>query len=208
MSRYFALELCAASLDKLFLKDDDPKKFSPKLSNGQSINMPPPQDVFSQLAKGMAHIHEQKLSHRDVKPLNVLIHVTNKSDGNHKVTMKWADFGASKQVIRDTEEASMSVNKFTEKWCAPEILNIYPNWGSHPFDKNVKILIKKADVFSEGMVFLYYLLEGEHPYGNHPHQISNIAKNDPINLHSNESINVIFRKNLRITTKFFCSIFI
>ncbi|XP_046458524.1 cyclin-dependent kinase F-4-like isoform X2 [Daphnia pulex] len=58
--KYFALELCDASLDRLFLKGVEQEKYrGPRLQD-----MPLPQNVFSQLAEGMAYIHEKGITHR------------------------------------------------------------------------------------------------------------------------------------------------
>ena len=79
------MELCAASLDQIFL---DPKKY-----NGP--NLPHYTTVVLQLAEGLEYIHSKNLIHRDIKPGNVLIYVDS-TDG--KITMKWADFGLSRTV--------------------------------------------------------------------------------------------------------------
>jgi serine/threonine protein kinase len=63
--RYFALELCDASLDRLFLNENDPKKYRGP--------MPTETDVLLQLAKGLMYIHQMKYVHRDIKPSNALI---------------------------------------------------------------------------------------------------------------------------------------
>ncbi|KZR97516.1 Uncharacterized protein APZ42_007562, partial [Daphnia magna] len=84
---YYALELCDASLDKLFLKSDNPKRY-----NGA---MPRRVDVFLQLASGLEHIHSKGCTHRDVKPQNILISKGHDVDG---ITIKWADFRLSTTV--------------------------------------------------------------------------------------------------------------
>jgi serine/threonine protein kinase len=71
--RHYAMELCAASLDELFLNEKEQKKFL--------VPMPPETKVFLQLAEGLQYIHEKSLIHRDIKPQNVLIHV--------KLSDKW-----------------------------------------------------------------------------------------------------------------------
>ncbi|EFX68475.1 hypothetical protein DAPPUDRAFT_260025 [Daphnia pulex] len=63
--KIIALELCDASLDRLFLLEDDPKKYRGP--------MPPETEVLLQLAKGLEYIHQMGLVHRDIKPQNVLI---------------------------------------------------------------------------------------------------------------------------------------
>ena len=63
--RYYYLELCNASLEKLFLKDGHKNKY-----HGP---MPPSLTVLHQLAVGLEYIHKMGLVHRDLKPENVLI---------------------------------------------------------------------------------------------------------------------------------------
>ncbi|KZR97050.1 Uncharacterized protein APZ42_008288, partial [Daphnia magna] len=85
---YYALELCVASLDQLFLKSDNPKKYDGR--------MPRQIVVFSQLASGLEHIHSKKLIHRDINPKNILI---MKSPGKiEEIILKWSDFGLAKSV--------------------------------------------------------------------------------------------------------------
>ncbi len=64
--RFYALELCQASMDKLFYGDEAQKNY-------YRDKMPPEKEVFLQLAKGLVHIHEKGLIHRGLKPKNVLI---------------------------------------------------------------------------------------------------------------------------------------
>lgn len=78
--------MCQGSLDRLFLKNEDPKKY-----RGQ---MPPKIDVLFQLALGLQYVHHERLVHRDIKPQNVLIQVNPE---NGQVLMKWADYGLVNQ---------------------------------------------------------------------------------------------------------------
>lgn len=182
--RYFALELCEASLDKLFLRGDKLKEYKgPKLQD-----MPQPQVVFSQLAEGMAYIHKMGMAHRDVKPANVLFYVKYKNQESQsdqkqidQVTFKWADFGTSKKVDIITGDCSTTGWKFTLIWCAPEVLKIEAKESS----PSAGI---KSDVFSEGLIFSCYLLNGEHPYGDRIDVASNLRKNEPQKLNGNAPI--------------------
>ncbi len=72
-----------------------------------------------QLATGLEYIHKQGLIHRDLKPENVLI-IKNRENLE---TMKWADFGLSKQV-NERGTCSMNGIKGTREWLAPEILKL------------------------------------------------------------------------------------
>ncbi|XP_057373272.1 uncharacterized protein LOC130694143 [Daphnia carinata] len=166
---YYALELCLASLDQLFLKDD-PKKY-----NGR---MPRLIEVFRQLATGLAYIHLKGLIHRDIKPENILI--LRKSGKRKKIIMKWSDFGLAKSVNEKGLHSWTGV-KGTRTWFAPEVLKKLINgkkaeneefWGT-----------VKSDVFVLGLVFGYILLEGEHLFGSSEYKIhKNIIRKNPVNM--------------------------
>ncbi|KAK4011260.1 hypothetical protein OUZ56_020373 [Daphnia magna] len=100
---YYALELCVASLDKLFLKSDNSKKYKGPMQ--QNIK------IFRQLAVGLEYIHSKKLIHRDIKPENVLICVSSTGQGDN-ITIKWSDFG-----LATVNEKGL--HKGTRTWYAP-----------------------------------------------------------------------------------------
>jgi serine/threonine-protein kinase/endoribonuclease IRE1 len=144
-------------------KDKEPEKFlkaHPMLIQLRNIY---------QLATGLEYIHKQGLIHRDLKPENVLIKET---------LMKWADFGLSKQV-NERGTCSMSEIKGTREWLAPELLKLLVTEEEITQRGTIK-----SDVFSEGLVFGYYLSNGLHPFGSHDKIYSNILKNKLINLDS------------------------
>ncbi|KAI9553210.1 hypothetical protein GHT06_021105 [Daphnia sinensis] len=163
--RYYALELCVASLDHLFLKTDDHKKY-----NGP---MPRHIEVFQHLALGLEHIHSKDLVHGDIRPENVLISVG--SAGPDEITIKWADFGLNRNVdVQGTEIKGEAGGK--NAWLAPELLKLIgtKNHGT-----------AKGDVFAQGLVFGTLFLNGEHLYGsmkNGNEILDNIIKGDPINM--------------------------
>ncbi len=169
--RYFALELCNASLDQLFLEDSNPKKYT-------GPPLPHYSTVLLQLASGLEHIHSTNLIHRDIKPENVLISVGS----DQKVTMKWADFGLSK-TVNERGTCSMSGMKGTTNWMAPELLKEYR--AEHRNNAGRIRGTIKSDIFAEGLVFGYFLLEGNHPFGSENFKIPlNITKDKPVNMES------------------------
>ncbi|EFX83046.1 hypothetical protein DAPPUDRAFT_240627 [Daphnia pulex] len=143
----FALELCDASLDKLFLQESDPKKYSGP--------MPPNAKVLLQLAKGLEYIHEMGLVHRDIKPENVLISLNSTTQ---QVVMKWADFGFSKQV-NERGTFTMSGVKGTLDYFAPELLKLLDDDSSTENEVQKRGTVK-SDIFAEGLVFGYFISEG------------------------------------------------
>ncbi len=176
--RYYALELCKASLDKLFLADEDAKKY-------RGPAMPPDTEVLHQLAIGLEYIHQMGLIHGDIKHENVLIHVDSTEE---RVLMKWADFGLSKTVKEKRHSPRrthpLPINerfKGTSGWLAPEILKSLEDEEKHESQTHQRGTVK-SDVFAEGLVFGYYLLKGRHLFGSRFNRESNIMKNDPVNL--------------------------
>lgn len=173
--RYFALELCEASMDKLFLKEGEPQKCCRR--------MPPREDVLNQLATGLEYIHNNGMIHRDIKPQNVLIWVNPQ---NEQVLMKWADFGLSKQV-NERGTCSMSEIAGTHKWLAPELLKMLMQTGEPTEGSTSRRGTVKSDVFAEGLVFAYFYLEGEHIFGPIQNEMTittNIMKNNLVNISS------------------------
>jgi serine/threonine protein kinase len=161
------MELCAASLDQLFLKSDDPRKYKgPKL--------PPHLEVFLHLALGLEYIHSKNLIHRDIKPENVLICV----DSAGLVTMKWADFGFSRDV-NERGTCTLSGIKETLNWFAPELLT-----SLESNDEELGRGTFKSDVFALALVFGYLLLDGQHLYEKAFQIPGNILKQAPIDLDS------------------------
>ncbi|XP_045035201.1 serine/threonine-protein kinase/endoribonuclease IRE2 [Daphnia magna] len=169
---YFALELCDASLDQVFPNQGEPRKYNgPMLPNNF--------EVFSQLASGLKHIHSRNLIHRDIKPENILISVKPTDQGN-ETTMKWADFGLSREVS-ERGTYKMSGIRGTTLWFSPEELEILSG-------KNILIIQQtkgsiKSDVYAEGLVFGYILLKGSHIYGENDSEIrSNIMNDKSVNM--------------------------
>jgi serine/threonine-protein kinase/endoribonuclease IRE1 len=187
--RKIALELCDASLEKLFLKENDPKKY-----HGP---MPPETEVLLQLAKGLEYIHQRGLVHRDIKPQNVLI----KSDSTtQQVVVKWADFGFSKRV-NERGTFTMSGVKGTYDYFAPEILKLLDDESSAENQVQKRGTVK-SDVFTEGLVFGYFISGGVHPFGTTSHQIQmNLRTNEPVNLPSKLSEKPIIVNINRISVK-------
>ena len=166
------MELCSASLNQLFLDESHLKKY-------RGPQLPDNFTVLFQLASGLEHIHSKNLIHRDIKPENVLIHV----DSVQKVTMKWADFGLSKPV---NERGTFTQTRIggTNNWRAPELLKQLDDeeTGIAPVEKRRGTV--KSDVFSQGLVFGYFISDGKHLFGIGRKIEKNIFKNKPVNLAS------------------------
>ena len=171
------MELCEASLDKLFLNDGDSKKYCGPIL--------PKEYIILQLATGLEYIHGQNLVHRDIKPANALIWVGPREEktAGTKVLIKWSDFGLSKRITGQNGSFSISDFKGTLSWFAPEILKLY--YQEEEPDASRKRGTVKSDVFAEGLTFAFILLGGKHPYGENPFEIpNNVIINNPVNLKS------------------------
>ncbi|KAK4011188.1 hypothetical protein OUZ56_020301 [Daphnia magna] len=167
--RFYALELCDASLDQLFLGSDDPRKY-----NGP---MPPDIVVFLQLALGLEYIHSNQLIHRDIKPANILISVRS-TDRSDEVTIKWADFGLSR-AVNERGTFTLSDIRGTAKWRAPESLKLLENAQEEDEPRGTV----QSDVFVLCLVFGYLLLKGDHLYGSKGDNVEkNIKKGNPVNM--------------------------
>ncbi|XP_057374317.1 uncharacterized protein LOC130695214 [Daphnia carinata] len=167
--RHYALELCNASLDRLFLDSDHPQKYKGP--------MPRHIEVFHQLASGLEHIHSKNFIHRDIKPKNILISLRTAGE-NEEITIKWADFGLSRTVNERGTFTMKSGIKLTKKWLAPEILRLLGKGEEGRGDV-------RSDVFALALVFGYFLLGGQHLYGSIQHNeqiIRNIIEGKPINM--------------------------
>jgi len=162
-------------MDQIFLKDGDPKKYrGPK---------PQTEEALYQLANGLEYIHKTKVIHCNLKPKNVLLWTGNSSS----VVMKWTNFGLSKQV---DEKGTCPINGIRGEfeWLAPEILEMLENEEINQSENQETLLWEcntfKSDVFAEGLVFGYFLLDGVHPFGSIGWRIQNIINNNAVNLNS------------------------
>ncbi len=155
--RCYVLELCKASLDKLFLeKDDDREAYMGPI--------PAPGDVLLQLANGLAYIHSQDLVHGALKPENALIWVGQDDKGNQQVQMKWADFGLRTDNIEGSGTWK-TVRLFDSNcWLSPELLTQRMLASISIVGKPVDHInqLQASDVFSQGLVFGYFLSGGRH----------------------------------------------
>jgi serine/threonine-protein kinase ULK/ATG1 len=107
--------------------------------NKKGINEIKSKMFLKQIAEGLKYLIDNNISHRDLKPQNILL-----SDEN---TLKITDFGFAKTI--NSEELSTTICG-SPLYMAPEILNY-------------KKYTDKADLWSVGVI-LYELLTGDTPY--------------------------------------------
>lgn len=86
---------------------------------------------MSQLLRGLQHIHQNGILHRDIKGANLLV--------NNKGELKITDFGLSREM---NNEANKYTNRVVTRWYrAPELL-----LGSDCYDQSI-------DIWSVGLIF-------------------------------------------------------
>lgn len=112
-------------------------------------------DIFVQLAKGLAHIHEAGILHRDVKPSNCLVG----EDGQFKI----GDFGLSTLLRQasgcdapapDVLVVAPDVSKTTSDWKDPLTMGVGTASYCAPEQASTNTYGPSADVFSLGLILL------------------------------------------------------
>ena len=120
--------------------------------------------IASQLLSALSYLHNMGVTHRDVKPDNILIHSLNPFE------VKLTDFGLSKIV--DSEETFLRTFCGTLLYCAPEVYSEYREYDQSG-RRNLRGMDKKflppqryddaVDIWSLAGV-LFYALCGSPPY--------------------------------------------
>lgn len=100
--------------------------------------------MFMQICMGLKYLHDEKITHRDIKPDNILL-----VDNNDDPIVKISDFGLSKIIA----QADMMTVCGTQLYVAPEIM------------KNRGAYTNKVDIWSMGCL-LYAMLSGAVPFSD------------------------------------------
>lgn len=174
---YIVLELCTCSLADIIEGRG--------ATTGESFSSPPlppeivqlqetPQRLLEQMTQGLAHLHELKLVHRDIKPHNILI--------TPKGRLVISDFGLSKKLAEDQSFFNPTMQSGTVGWRAPECIlgeeaqklaQLSERRGPGTGAPSLR-LSRSVDIFALGCVFYYVLSGGEHPFGGRLHREMNI----------------------------------
>lgn len=145
------------------------------------------------VAKGLSHLHEQEIAHRDLKPMNILIsnqHYSALHDREQiqrikavrPVVCKLADFGESRSQLLQTtglnDPGTNQVLRGTIAFMAPEILLPEAMVSGRKLSLND---LKKVDIWALGLVFYCLINPGDLcPYDRdgyqHPIDIMNLQR--------------------------------
>lgn len=112
--------------------------------NLSELSLPERLSIAQDLAKGLHYLHENKVTHGDIKPKSVLI--------NRHNAAKWSDFGLSQ--TQQISIASSHVTSQETRWQAPEC------WQAR------FIATPASDIYSFGML-LWTLMTGKKPYAKY-----------------------------------------
>ncbi len=140
----------------------DQKQENKDLTNDPPFQLLEAVDIMLQVAEGMCYLHVNKVVHRDLKCMNILVKC--EEHAGH-VYAKVADFGLSKVKEGSCTYSNISLNKGTPRWMAPELFGIskYLNVGTSESNSPLKYDPFKADIYSFGMV-CYEILTGLVPF--------------------------------------------
>jgi hypothetical protein len=125
----------------------------------QSFKLPVALDIMLQIAEAMQYLHRKKITHRDLKSLNMLINPAQTPEIAEAgyMDVKVADFGLSK-IINATSTLSPLSRVGTTRWMAPEVM-FEPEEDS----SKMKYYPLKSDVYSYAMT-CYEILSGSIPF--------------------------------------------
>ena len=102
-------------------------------------------NIISSLITTFAQLQKEKISHRDIKPQNILIFQDSK-------TYKLADFGEAKELLEDDKPTERQTLRGTELYMSPILFYAL---RSRQIIKYVKHNPYKSDLFSFGLCCLF-----------------------------------------------------
>ncbi len=149
------------------LMDEDLHQLMERLVNNESQDAPfellEAVDIMLQVAEGMNYLHQNRVVHRDLKSMNILVKY---NEHDKHVYAKVADFGLSKIKESSCTYSNLTMDLGTTRWMAPELFgdsedhNVGPSSSSESLQYHFKV-----DVYSFGMV-CYEILTGYVPFFN------------------------------------------
>ena len=123
-------------------------------------------DWFIQLADALQHAHERGITHRDIKPGNMMVSTSG--------VPKILDFG-----LAQVGNPRFSSSRITDGLTEPGQIMGTPSYMS-PEQAEGKDVDTRSDIFSFGVV-MYEALTGVRPFagGSHAELVSNLLKSEP-----------------------------
>ncbi len=152
---YLIVDLCEQTLDEYVRSAES---ISDLQKNGPRM--------IKEILTGLEFLHDHRILHRDLKPLNILVDV----EGH----MRLADFGMSR-VLNENETTFLTNAKGTKDWMAPEVIE-------NRDEKDKGRFKKKSDIHPAGMIGFFILTKGEHPFGSTLDRMRNIVDGNPVNV--------------------------
>ena len=139
---YVLMELASTDWEKEILKRKAIKKY---YEESELMN------ILSILVKSLSILQKQNISHRDLKPQNILVFYKNKQNMKDAI-YKLADFGEAKELYRGDKPTNRQTLRGTELYMSPILF--YALRASKMM-KYVKHNPYKSDVFSFGLCALF-----------------------------------------------------
>ncbi|KAH0538869.1 hypothetical protein FGG08_004586 [Glutinoglossum americanum] len=127
------------------------------LNKNGALSEPMAQEVARQILRGLEYVHRKMVTHRDIKPDNILIHSLD------PIVVKLSDFGLSK---RADDSTFLKTFCGTLLYCAPEVYHEHTN-KKLPRKPVGDRYGQSADMWSFGAV-LYVLLCNKPPFEGKP----------------------------------------
>lgn len=127
---------------------------------------------MEKMLKAVNHLHENNISHRDIKPQNFLF-----ENHSEDAEIKLIDFGLSKKFKKESiERKRMTSFVGTPLYIAPEV--IHGDYG------------EKCDIWGLGVV-LFFMLTGTYPFdGPNVNDIYKCVVSEKVNFNSGVFVNV------------------
>ena len=138
---YVLMELANTDWEKEILKRKNLKKY---YEENELMN------ILYILIKSLALLQKQNISHRDIKPQNILVFYKDKD--KKEAIYKLADFGEAKELYKGDKPTNRQTLRGTELYMSPILF--YALRASHIM-KYVKHNTYKSDVFSFGLCALF-----------------------------------------------------
>jgi serine/threonine protein kinase len=130
-------------------------------------------EITTQVAAGLAAIHEQNLVHRDIKPSNIMVRL--KHDGS--ITAKIIDLGLAKSLNEPGEQTAIST---------PGAFAGTPEFASPEQFAGVPVDIR-SDLYSLGIT-LWEMLTGNAPFRGTPGEVMHQHQHAPLPLEELEDV--------------------